>query len=62
MKYYELGTYEFEQKDLKKRPIVTNPNNCVALCSGCGSICPAGAIIHPSKKKTSEAIRKLRTT
>ena len=33
--YCKLGTYEFEQKDGKNRPVVKNPNNCVVLCTGC---------------------------
>ena len=54
-----LGTYEFEEKGAKKIPMVKNPNNCVVLCSGCDSICPAGAIKHPSKKEFREKIKEL---
>jgi len=32
------------------------------LCTGCDSICPAGAISHPTKKKTKDAIKNLRKT
>ena len=60
VEYCRLGTYEFEQKDNKKRPVVKNPYNCVVMCSGCDSICPAGAIQHPSKKAIREKIQKLR--
>jgi NAD-dependent dihydropyrimidine dehydrogenase PreA subunit len=58
--YCKLGAYEFEEKDGKQRSVVKHPNNCVVLCTGCDKICPAKAIKHQSKKKTSEIIRKLR--
>jgi NAD-dependent dihydropyrimidine dehydrogenase PreA subunit len=60
VEYCTLGTYAFEEKNGKKKPIVKNPNNCVVFCSGCDSISPAGAISHPSKKQTRETIKKLR--
>ena len=60
--YCKLGTYEFEQKDGKNRPVVKNPNNCVVLCTGCDSICPSGAIKHQPKKQTREIIKDLRKT
>jgi len=60
--YCTLGTYQFQEEKGKKKPIVSNPNNCVVLCSGCDAICPAGAITHPSKKQTQEIIRNLRKT
>ena len=60
--YCKLGAYEFEEKGGKKKPVVTNPYNCVVLCTGCDSICPAGAISHPTKKKTKDAIKNLRKT
>lgn len=60
VEYCTLGTYSFEEKNGKQKPIVKNPNNCVVLCSGCDSICPAHAISHPSKKHTQEIIRTLR--
>jgi NAD-dependent dihydropyrimidine dehydrogenase PreA subunit len=62
VEFCTLGTYEFQESTGKKRPIVKNPNNCVVLCSGCDSICPAGAITHPSKKQTREVIKALRKT
>jgi NAD-dependent dihydropyrimidine dehydrogenase PreA subunit len=58
--YCKLGVYEFEEKQGKKASIVRNPNNCVVLCTGCDSICPAGAIKHPSKVETRNIIRKLK--
>ena len=59
VEYCTLGAYEFEEKDGTKRPVVKNPYNCVVLCTGCQSQCPAGAISHPSKEKTREIIKKL---
>ncbi len=60
--YCKLGTYEFEEKDGKKRIVVKNPNNCVVLCTGCDGICPVGAIKHPPKTETREIIKNLRKT
>ena len=60
--YCTLGTYELQEDEGKKKTVVSNPDNCVVLCSGCDSICPAGAIKHPSKKQTKELIRELRKT
>ena len=62
VEYCKLETYEFKEKNGEKRPIVKNPNNCVVLCAGCDSICPAGAITHPSKTETRQIIRKLHET
>jgi NAD-dependent dihydropyrimidine dehydrogenase PreA subunit len=60
VEYCTLGTYTLENKNGERKPVVKNPNNCVVLCSGCDSICPAYAISHPSKKQTQEIIRNLR--
>jgi len=60
VEYCTLGTYALKEKDGKKKPVVERPTNCVVLCSGCDSICPAGAISHPSKKQTRETIKNLR--
>ena len=60
VEYCKLGTFEFEDKGDKKRPVVKNPNNCVVLCSGCDGICPAVAVKHQSIKQTREIIRNLR--
>jgi NAD-dependent dihydropyrimidine dehydrogenase PreA subunit len=60
VEYCKLGTYEFEEKE-NKRPLVKNPNNCVVMCSGCDSICPVGAITHPSKKEFQNKLTELRT-
>jgi NAD-dependent dihydropyrimidine dehydrogenase PreA subunit len=58
--YCTLGVYEFEEKDGVKRSVVRHPNNCVVLCTGCETECPANAIKYPSKKETREIIKKLR--
>jgi NAD-dependent dihydropyrimidine dehydrogenase PreA subunit len=60
VEYCKLGTFEFEDKEEKKKPAAKNPYNCVVLCTGCDSMCPAGAISHPSKRATRETIRNLR--
>lgn len=60
VEYCKLGTYVVEEKKGKKHPVVKNLNNCVVLYSGCDSICPAGAISHPSKGRAREAIKALR--
>jgi NAD-dependent dihydropyrimidine dehydrogenase PreA subunit len=60
VEFCSLGTYAFEEENGKKKTLVKNPNNCVVLCSGCDSICPAGAIKHPSKKEFRENIKALR--
>jgi NAD-dependent dihydropyrimidine dehydrogenase PreA subunit len=62
VEYCTLGTFAFEGKDGKKRAFIKNPNNCVVLCTGCDTICPVGAITHPSKRETSDIIRNLRKT
>jgi len=62
VEYCTLGTFEFRKDKEKKQPVVANPNNCVVLCTGCDSICPTGAITHPSKKATKETIKCLRKT
>ena len=51
--------YKFEEKEGKKRTVV-NPNRCVVFCRGCEDICPAGAITHPSEKKTQKIIDRLK--
>ncbi len=59
MDYCKLGVYELEEKEGKKRSVARNPNNCVVLCTGCDSQCPAGAVSHPSKVETRKIIREL---
>lgn len=60
VEYCTLGTFDFEEKNGNKRPVVKNPNNCVVLCTGCDGICSAHAIRHQSKKETREIIKNLR--
>lgn len=59
VEYCKLGAYCLMEKDGKKKPVVSNPYNCVILCDGCQAICPSGAISHQSKKETIDLIRKL---
>ena len=54
------GTFEFEEKEGKKRTVVKNPNACVVFCRGCEEICPIGAITHPSETRTQKIIDKLK--
>ena len=58
--YCKLGVYELKEQVGKKTSVVTNPNNCVVLCTGCDDICPSGAIKHQSKKETKEKLKELR--
>ncbi len=60
--YCKLCVYELEDRGGKKISVVKHPNNCVVLCTGCDSICPAGAIKHQTKKETQEKIKELRKT
>ncbi|MGE5571484.1 MAG: 4Fe-4S binding protein [Clostridia bacterium] len=39
------GTYGWDEA--AGRPVVRNPFNCVAGCSGCAPQCPNGAITFP---------------
>jgi formate hydrogenlyase subunit 6/NADH:ubiquinone oxidoreductase subunit I len=57
-----MGVYAVEDKEGKKRSVVTKPTQCVVFCKGCQDICPAQAITHPSAKETRETIRKLQKT
>ena len=58
--YCKLGAYSFEEKEGKMKVFVTNPYNCVVLCTGCQPQCPVGAISHPSKEVTRKIIKKLK--
>jgi NAD-dependent dihydropyrimidine dehydrogenase PreA subunit len=44
----------------KTKTIVKDPNACVVFCHGCETICPAGAITHPSDEETQRLIEKLK--
>ena len=39
------------------KPKVINPQNCVVGCKGCETVCPMGAISHPSDE-TLEKLKK----
>ena len=52
--------FSTQENEEGKSTIVKNPNNCVVTCTGCDSICPAGAISHPSKKEFFKNIREIR--
>ncbi len=60
--YCHMKVFEIAENEKTKRTIVKNPNGCVVTCTGCDSICPAGAISHPSKKEFLKNIRELRKT
>jgi len=58
--YCHKGVFEIEEKNGKRETIVKNPNRCVVTCTGCDSICPAGAIHHPSKQEFQKNLKALR--
>ena len=60
LEYCKHSVYGFEEKQGKKVPFVKNADNCIVYCNGCDSICPSGAISHPSKRETGKTISKLR--
>ncbi len=60
VEFCHMKAFETEEKDGKKKTIVRNPNSCVVTCTGCDSICPTGAIKHPSKKEFMAKIKELR--
>ncbi|MDG6222863.1 MAG: 4Fe-4S dicluster domain-containing protein [Candidatus Bathyarchaeota archaeon] len=59
VEYCSLGTFGFEEKDGEKQVVIKNPYNCVVLCTGCDSICPTGAMSHPSVEETEKIIEDL---
>jgi NAD-dependent dihydropyrimidine dehydrogenase PreA subunit len=58
--FCHMSVFATEEKEGRNRTIVKNPNGCVVTCTGCDSICPAGAISHPSEKEFRQSIRELR--
>ncbi len=58
--YCHMNVYSTEEKEGKQKTIVKNINGCVVTCTGCDSVCPTGAISHPTKKEFQEKIRALR--
>ena len=59
VKYCKLGVYDIVKEQVIKKPIVSNPNNCIVFCTGCKGQCPVSAITFPSKQDTREIIKKL---
>jgi len=55
-----MRVFATDEKEGKKRTVVKNPYGCVVTCTGCDSVCPVGAIKHPSEKEFREKIRNLR--
>ena len=55
-----MKVFATEENDGTKRTIVKNPYGCVVTCTGCDSICPTGAIKHPSEREFHEKIKDLR--
>jgi NAD-dependent dihydropyrimidine dehydrogenase PreA subunit len=60
IEYCKLGVYSKSDEGREEKPVVSNPNNCVVLCTGCEEQCPQGAISFPSKQKTKDLLKKLR--
>jgi NAD-dependent dihydropyrimidine dehydrogenase PreA subunit len=58
--FCHMKVFATEENDGTKRTIVKNPYGCVVTCTGCDSICPTGAIEHPSKREFHEKIKDLR--
>ena len=49
----------FVWDELKNRPDVIRPLNCVVGCDACSQICPAEAISFPSKEELRRTMRAL---
>ena len=49
----------FAWDELKNRPDVIRPFNCVVGCDACSQICPAEAIIFPSREELRRTMRAL---
>jgi len=58
--FCHMKVFETEEEKGKKKTVVKKLNGCVVTCTGCDSICPTGAITHPSKKEFLAKIRELR--
>ena len=58
--FCHMKVFATEEKKKTKRTIVKNPYGCVVTCTGCDSICPTGAIKHPSDREFREKIKDLR--
>ncbi len=60
VQFCHTKAFETEEKEGKNETVVAKPYNCVVTCTGCDSVCPVGAITHPSKKEFLVKIRELR--
>jgi NAD-dependent dihydropyrimidine dehydrogenase PreA subunit len=60
--FCHMKVFGTEEVEGKKRTVVQKRNSCIVTCTGCNSICPTGAISHPSKKEFLAKIRELRKT
>ena len=49
----------FVWDELKDRPEVIRPLNCVVGCDACSQICPAKAICFPSRDELRRTVRAL---
>ena len=49
----------FVWDELKNRPEVIRPFNCVVGCDACSQICPSEAISFPSKEELRRTLRGL---
>ena len=58
--FCHMKAFKTEEKQGKKTTIV-NPNACIVFCRGCETICPVGAISHPTEEETQKIIDKLKS-
>jgi NAD-dependent dihydropyrimidine dehydrogenase PreA subunit len=58
--FCHMSVFATKDSEGKKRTFVKNPYSCVVTCRGCDSICPTGAIKHPSEREFREKIKDLR--
>jgi NAD-dependent dihydropyrimidine dehydrogenase PreA subunit len=56
VKFCNHGVYE----DQNNKSVVVKPNNCIVGCAGCDSVCPNGAISHPSKEYLADLENEFR--
>ena len=57
VKFCKNGVFLWDE--LKNRPEVICPLNCVVGCDACSQICPAEAISFPSKDELRQTMRAL---
>ncbi len=58
--FCHMHVFATEKKEEEKKTVVKKPYSCVVTCTGCDSICPTGAITHPSEEEFRTKIRELR--